>query len=134
MLPYLTGEVKDSPRDSFFYISDDGDIIAIRYKDWKAVLMEQRAKTLACWIEPFVPLRAPKIFNLRQDPFERADENSNTYWDWYISHIYLVYGMQALVAQQIDAFVKYPPRNKPASFNLEAVLQQLEEASSSKSH
>jgi arylsulfatase len=134
MLPYFTGEVEESPRQSFFYISDDGDILAIRMQDWKVVLMEQRAKTLACWFEPFVPLRGPKIFNLRRDPFERADENSNTYWDWLISHAYIIYGMQALVAQQIEAFTKFPPRQKPASFNLDAVLRQLEESSSSKSH
>jgi arylsulfatase A-like enzyme len=134
ILPYLMGEVEESPRQSFFYISDDGDILAIRHKDWKAVLMEQRAKTLLCWFEPFVPLRGPKIFNLRRDPFERADENSNTYWDWVISHAYLIYGMQALVAEQIEAFKKFPPRQKPASFNLDAVLRQLQEASSSKSH
>jgi arylsulfatase len=134
MLPYLMGDVEESPRASFFYISDDGDILAIRHKDWKVVLMEQREKTLLCWFEPFVPLRGPKIFNLRRDPFERADHNSNTYWDWLISHAYLIYGMQALVAQQIEAFKRFPPRQKPASFNLDAVLLQLEEASSSKSH
>jgi arylsulfatase len=134
MLPYLMGEVEESPRQSFFYISDDGDILAIRYGDWKAVLMEQRAKTLLCWFEPFVPLRGPKIFNLRRDPFERADENSNTYWDWYISRAYMIYAMQALVAEQIEAFKKFPPRQKPASFNLDAVLEQLEESSSSKGH
>jgi len=134
MLPYLTGTVKESPRESFFYISDDGDILAIRMRDWKVVLMEQRAQTLLCWFEPFVPLRGPKLFHLRRDPFERADHNSNTYWDWLISHAYIIYGMQALVAQQIEAFKKFPPRQKPASFNLDAVLRQLEESSSSKSH
>jgi arylsulfatase len=134
MLPYLTGEVKESPRRFFFYISDDGDIIAIRGGDWKMVLMEQRAKQLMCWFEPFVRLRAPKMFNLRRDPFERADESSNTYWDWVISHAYLIYGMQAIVAQQIEEFRKFPPRQKPASFNLDAVLRQLQEASSSKDH
>ncbi len=76
MLPYLMGEVKDSPRQFFFYISDDGDILAIRMHDWKVVLMEQRAKQLMYWFEPFVHLRAPKMFHLRRDPFERADENS----------------------------------------------------------
>ena len=96
--------------------------------------MEQRAKQLMCWFEPFVKLRAPKIFNLRRDPFERADENSNTYWDWVISHAYLIYGMQAVVAQQIAAFEQFPPRQKPAAFNLDAVLRQLEEASSSSHH
>ncbi len=127
MMPYLTGEVKESPRNGFFYISDDGDILAIRYGDWKAVLMEQRAKTLACWFEPFVKLRAPKMFNLRRDPFERADENSNTYWDWVISHAYLIYGMQALVAEQIANFQAFPPRQAPASFNLDAVMRSLQE-------
>jgi len=134
MLPYLTGEVQESPRQSFFYVSDDGDILAIRMGDWKMVLMEQRAKQLKAWLEPFVPLRAPKMFNLRRDPFERADENSNTYWDWMISHIYMVYAMQAVVAGQIENFVKFPPRSKAASFNLEAVMRQLEEAQSSKGH
>jgi arylsulfatase len=128
MLPYFTGEVDESPRKTFFYISDDGEILAIRHGDWKAVLKEQRAKALACWAEPFVSLRVPKFFNLRRDPFERADENSNTYYDWLISHVYLVYGMQALVAQQIDAFMKFPPRGKPAAFNLDEVMRQLEEA------
>jgi arylsulfatase len=128
MLPYFTGEVEESPRQTFFYISDDGDVLAIRHRDWKAVLKEQRAEALACWMEPFVPLRVPKFFNLRRDPFERADENSNTYYDWLISHVYLVYGLQALVAQQIDAFMKFPPRTKPGSFNLDEVMRQLEEA------
>lgn len=134
LLPYLSGEVKESPRNAIFYFSDDGDLIAIRHGDWKMVLMEQRAKQLQCWFEPFVSLRAPKMFNLRRDPFERADENSNTYWDWVISHAYLVYGMQGLVVQQIEAFVQFPPRQKPASFNLDAVMRQLEDAASSRNH
>ena len=134
MLPYITGEVKESPRTNFFYMSDDGDVLAIRLGDWKVVLMEQRAKTLQCWFEPFVKLRAPKIFNLRRDPFERADENSNTYWDWVISHAYIIYGMQAAVAAQIENFVKFPPRQKPASFNLDAVMRDLEAASGGGNH
>lgn len=75
-LPYLTGETEQSPRDWFFYTSDDGQVTAIRIGDWKIVFCEQRAKTMQLWAEPFVPLRIPKIFNLRRDPFERADENS----------------------------------------------------------
>ena len=134
LMPYLSGEAKESPRKYFFYISDDGDILAIRMGDWKTVLMEQRAKQLMCWFEPFAKLRAPKMFNLRRDPFERADENSNTYWDWLLSHAYILYGMQAIVAQQIENFVKYPPRQKPAAFNLDEVLRQLESASGSGSH
>ena len=134
LLPYLTGETKESPRKSFFYISDDGDILALRMGDWKMVLMEQRAKQLMCWFEPFVKLRAPKMFNLRRDPFERADENSNTYWDWVISHAYLLYGMQGLVAQQIEAFMRFPPRQKPAAFNLDEVLRQIQDRSGSGYH
>jgi arylsulfatase len=134
LLPYLSGEAKESPRKFFFYISDDGDILAIRMGDWKMVLMEQRAKQLMCWFEPFVKLRAPKIFNLRRDPFERADESSNTYWDWVISHVFLIYGMQAIVAQQIQAFKQFPPRQKPAAFNLDAVLAQMQDASGSGYH
>jgi arylsulfatase len=134
MLPYWTGEVKESPRTNFFYMSDDGDIIAIRMGDWKVVLMEQRATRLQCWFEPFVPLRAPKVFNLRRDPFERADENSNTYYDWLISHAYIVYLMQGVVAQQIEAFKKFPPRQKPASFNLDMVMRDLESAGGGGNH
>src|SRR5438270_815001 len=134
MLPYLKSEVKESPRNSFFYISDDGDVLGLRMGDWKLVLAEQRATRLQCWFEPFVKLRAPKIFHLRRDPFERADENSNTYWDWVISHAYLVYEMQSVVAQQIEAFVKFPPRQKPAAFNLDAVLRQLQDAAGSGYH
>jgi arylsulfatase len=134
MLPYLTGEVKESPRRTFFYFSDDGDVLAVRVGDWKTVLMEQRAKQLQCWAEPFVHLRMPKMFNLRRDPFERADENSNTYWDFVISHAYLIYGMQMAVAEQIENFKKFPPRQKPASFNLDAVMRTLEEAGSGAQH
>jgi arylsulfatase len=134
LLPYLTGEAKASPRKSFFYISDDGDILALRMGDWKMVLAEQRAHQLMCWFEPFVKLRAPKMFNLRRDPFERADENSNTYWDWVISHAYLLYEMQALVAQQIQAFMQFPPRQKPAAFNLDEVLRQVQEAAGGTNH
>ena len=134
MLPYLMGKEKESPRNYFFYISDDGEILALRMKDWKVVLMEQRATRLMCWLEPFVPLRAPKLFNLRRDPFERADDNSNSYWDWYISHAYVIYAMQSVVGKQIENFVKFPPRQKPASFNLDAVMRQLQEAGSGRNH
>ena len=129
MLPYLTGEQDKSPRQSFFYINDDGQLVAVRHGDWKLVFMEQRAKQLACWSEPFVPLRIPKMFHLRRDPFERADENSNTYYDWLIDHAYLLYGAQALVAQQIQSFKDFPPRQKPASFNLDRILETLQDAS-----
>jgi arylsulfatase len=125
MLPYLAGEVKESPRSSFFYFSDDGDIMAVRVGDWKLVFAEQRALSTAVWAEPFVKLRLPHIFNLRRDPFERANFNSNVYYDWMIDHIPQLYQVQGLVQDQIAEFVKYPPRQKPASFNLDAVMAQL---------
>jgi arylsulfatase len=134
MLPYLSGEAKESPRDNFFYISDDGDILAIRMGDYKVVLMEQRATRMMCWFEPFVKLRGVKIFHLRRDPSERADDNSNTYWDWVLDHAFIIYQMQALVAQQIDNFVKYPPRQKPAAFNLDEVMRTLQDTSSGAKH
>jgi arylsulfatase len=102
--------------------------------DWKMVLAEQRATRMQCWAEPFVKLRLPKMFNLRRDPFERADENSNTYWDWIFDHAFLLYGMQALVAQQIDNYVKYPPRQKAAAFNLDEVMRKLADASGGGHH
>ena len=76
------------------------------------------------WAEPFVKLRVPHITNLRRDPFERADFNSNTYWDWMVDHIPQMYLMQEVVATAIEDFIKYPPRQKPASFNLDAVMEQ----------
>ena len=127
MVPYLTGEVKESPREFFFYFSDDGDCIGLRMGDWKMVLAEQRATRMMCWAEPFVPLRMPKMFNLRRDPFERADDNSNTYWDWIFDHAFLIYQMQAVVGSQIENFAKYPPRQKAAAFNLDAVMKNLED-------
>jgi len=124
-LPYLTGQVKESLRQSFFYVSDDGGIMAIRHGDWKLVFEEQRALTTNVWAEPFVKLRLPHIFSLRRDPFERADFNSNVYWNWVMDHVPLLYGAQALVAAQIENYVKYPPRQKAASFNLDSVMEQL---------
>jgi arylsulfatase len=129
MLPYLTGAVKESLRDFFFYVSDDGDIMAVRVGDYKLVFEEQRAVTTNVWAEPMVKLRVPHIFNLRRDPFERADFNSNVYWNWVMDHIPQLYQCQALVAAQLDDFVKFPPRQKAASFNLDAVLASLSHAS-----
>jgi arylsulfatase len=126
MVPYLTGQVKESPRQAFFYISDDGDIMAVRAGDWKLVFAEQNSTTMRAWQQPFVKLRMPDIFNLRRDPFERAIFNSNTYLDWMVDHVPQLYLVQALVAAQIENFVKYPPRQKAASFNLDEVMRQLE--------
>ena len=124
-LPYLTGEVKESPRTNFFYVSDDGGIMALRSGDWKFIFQEQRALSTEVWAEPLVKLRSPRMYNLRRDPFERAGFNSNVFWDWQFSHAFMLYPAQKIVAAQIDNFVKYPPRQKAASFNLDTVMAQL---------
>jgi len=125
MTPYLKGEVKESPRDSLAYFSDDGDVMAVRVGDWKFHLAVQRAESSSVWAEPLVKLRVPLIMNLRRDPYERAEFNSNVYWNWCMHHAPPMYLMQAVVAQQIEDFAKFPPRQKPASFNLDAVLEQV---------
>jgi arylsulfatase A-like enzyme len=129
MVPYLTGKAEESPRNSIFYISDDGDVMAVRVGDYKFNLAVQNANRMDLWAQPFVKLRAPHIVNLRRDPFERADFNSNTYWDWFVDHIPLMYQMQDVVAQEIENFAKFPPRQKAASFNLDAVMAQAAAAS-----
>jgi arylsulfatase A-like enzyme len=125
LIPYLSGAAKESPRDAIMYFSDDGEVMAIRVGDYKFNLAVQRALSTMAWAEPMVKLRLPLIYNLRRDPFERADYNSNVYFDWMVNHIPQMYLMQATVAAQIDSFVKFPPRQKPASFNLDAVLAQV---------
>ena len=128
MLPYFTGEVKESPRQSLVYFSDDGELMAVRLGDWKLQFAVQRAFQMNVWAEPLVKLRVPHIFSLRRDPFERADFNSNTYWDWMVDHAPILYACQAVVAEQISGFAKFPPRQKPASFNLDEVLTQASKA------
>ena len=126
-LPYITGETDKSARDYFFYVSDDGDLTALRYDNWKFVFLEQRATgTLRIWAEPFTELRFPKLFNLRTDPYERADLTSNTYYDWVLDHIFLFIPAQAFVAQMLATLAEFPVSQKPASFNLEQVLAKLE--------
>jgi arylsulfatase A-like enzyme len=124
-VPYITGATKESPRNAVIYMSDDGEVMAIRVGDYKFNLSVQRAHTMRLWAEPFTKLRLPFIMNLRRDPFELAEINSNTYLDWMVDHVPQLYLMQAVVAGEIANFVKFPPRQKPASFNLDAVLAQL---------
>ncbi|HEV8453482.1 MAG TPA: arylsulfatase [Gemmatimonadales bacterium] len=132
LLPYLTGAETKSPRSGFFYFSDDGDLTALRYDHWKVVFMEQRvAGTLRIWQEPFVSLRFPKLFNLRTDPYERADITSNTYWDWVLDHIFLFLPAQTFVGQFLATFKEFPPRQKAASFTIDQVLQKLTEGTKS---
>jgi arylsulfatase A-like enzyme len=126
LLPYLTGEADKSPRPGFFYFSDDGDLTAVRYDNWKQVFMEQRVTgTLQVWAEPFTLLRVPKLFNLRTDPYERADTTSNTYWDWLLDHAFLAVPTQAIVGEFLASFCEFPPRQKAASFTVDQVMDKL---------
>jgi arylsulfatase len=128
LVPYLTGQVEKSPRESFVYVNDDQQVTALRFDNWKLVFMEQRVPgTLRLWAEPFVTLRLPKFFNLRTDPYERADITSNTYYEWMLRHGYLMMAGQAYVAQFISTFKEYPQRQKAASFNLDEIMQKMQE-------
>ena len=129
LVPYLTGQGDKSPRDSFIYVNDDQQVTGLRYDNWKMVFMEQRVPgTLRVWAEPFVTLRLPKLFNLRTDPYERADQTSNTYYDWVIDHAFLFVPAQAYVAEFLTSFKEFPQRQKAASFNLEEVMQKMRES------
>jgi arylsulfatase A-like enzyme len=131
MLDYWTGKTDQSPRKEFFYFSDDGDLTGLRYDNWKIVFMEQRARgTLQVWAEPFTALRVPKIFNLKTDPYERADITSNTYWDWMLDHAYMLVPAQTFVGRFLATFQEFPPRQKAASFSLEEVMAKMAEGAS----
>ncbi len=132
-LPFLTGQEKKGPRDEIFYFTDDGDLSALRYRDWKIIFLEQRVEaTLQAWAEPFVQLRVPLIFNLRRDPYERAQLTSNTYYDWLIDRVFLLVPAQAYVGSFLKTFQDYPPRQKAASFSLDQVMEKLQTSSGSK--
>lgn len=126
MLPYLTGEEEKGRRKEIFYFSDDGDLTALRYDDWKLIFMEQRmAGTLGVWANPFTPLRMPLIFNLRRDPYEQATITSNTYYDWLLDHAFLLVPAQDIVGNFLMTFKEFPPRMKAASFSLDKVMDKL---------
>ena len=128
-LPYLTGREDEGPRKEIFYFSDDGDLTALRWGDWKAIFMEQKTQgTFRVWMNPFVPLRIPLMFNLRRDPYERAEQTSNTYYDWIIDHAYVIYGAQAIVGRFLETFKAFPPRQKAASFTIDQAMQKLKPA------
>ncbi len=127
--PHLTGKTEKSPRESFIYCNDDQQLTGMRYDNWKVVFMEQRAVgTFKVWSEPFVNLRVPKFFNLRLDPYERADITSNTYYDWAIDRTFLLYPTQDVVGAFLMSFKEYPPRQKAGSFNLDEVFKKLQES------
>ncbi len=126
ILPLLTAETDKSPRKEIFYFSDDGDLTALRYADWKLIFMEQKAQgTFRVWMEPFVPLRVPLIENLRRDPYERATITSNSYFEWMLDRAYLLVPAQAYVGQFLATFKEFPPRQKAASFSLDQVMEKL---------
>lgn len=125
-LPHLIGENEKGPRKEIFYFSDDGDLTALRYNDWKLIFMEQRALgTLKVWSEPFTPLRIPLVLNLRRDPYEFATITSNTYYDWLLDHAFLLVPAQDIVGDFMVTFKDYPPRMKAASFSLDKVMEKL---------
>jgi arylsulfatase len=128
LVPFLTMEGERSPRQGFFYFSDDGDLVALRFDNWKAVFMEQRvAGTMQIWAEPFIPLRVPKLYNLRTDPFERADITSNTYYDWFIDRAYLaVVAASSVTGEFLATFTDFPPRQKAPSFTIDQAMEKLE--------
>lgn len=126
LLPYLTGKEEKSPRKGFIYFDDDGNLVALRYDNWKVVFMEQRVQgTLRIWAEPFTPLRLPKLFNLRTDPFERADITSNTYYDWLLDHAFILFAAQGIVTEFIETFKEFPPAQKAATFTIDQALESM---------
>ena len=126
-LDYLTGKSKESARKEFIYVNDDGDIVAIRYNNRKAVFLENRGQGFGVWREPFTVLRVPLLFHLRRDPFEKAQHNSNTYNDWFLDRVYILVPMQQFAANWLMTFKDYPPSQTPGSFNLEKVMQQIDD-------
>lgn len=125
LLPFLKGEAKESPRKEFVYWSDDGDLVAVRYMPYKAVFKAQYNKGIGVWRGEFTDLRVPLLFNLRADPFERGDE-SFEYETWVFQRAFVVVPMQAFVAKWLESFKEFPPRQKPASFSLDKVMNQME--------
>ena len=126
-LPYLTGKEKAAPRRELFYFSDDGDLLGLRYGNWKMHFkVQDQPGTMEVWQREFRNLRLPYIFNLRTDPFEQATITSNDYWNWYIRHVFLLVPAQDVVGKFLATFKEYPPRQKAASFTVDQVLQQMQ--------
>ncbi|HWN81278.1 MAG TPA: arylsulfatase [Candidatus Udaeobacter sp.] len=125
-LPYLTGQQPRSARKEFFYFNDDGDLVGLRYENWKFVFMEQRAPgTLEVWAEPFTALRVPKLFDLHADPYERADITSNTYWDWFLSKEGIGLATTAIVGPFLETFKAFPPSQRAATFTIDQAMETL---------
>jgi arylsulfatase len=126
-LPYLIGQNEKSPRREFIYFNDDGDLVAARVENWKIVFEEQRATgTMRIWAEPFTRLRLPNLFELRADPYERADITSNTYYDWMISNPAAFALSQPVVAKFLASFKDYPPSQRPSSFSIDQIVEKMQ--------
>jgi arylsulfatase len=127
MLDYFSGKSEESPRKYFWYPDDEGQFVAARYADWKLVFKANRGQTMALWREPFVELRAPLLFNLRRDPFERAQHNSNTYNDWWMDRTGFIFPPVAgLLSQFIMTMKEYPPSQQAGSWNIGKIMEQLQ--------
>jgi arylsulfatase A-like enzyme len=120
----LAGKGAD-PRREFFYWTDDGDLAGLRYDRWKAVFMEQRTEGLDVWREPLVALRVPLLFDLREDPFERAQHEAGDYQRWFVDRVFLLAPAQAIVGRYLQSFRDFPPRQAPGSFSVGDALQRL---------
>jgi arylsulfatase A-like enzyme len=128
-LPHLTGQQDRGARKEFIYFNDDGDLVALRYENWKLVFEEQRAPgTLRVWAEPFTKLRLPKLFDLRADPYERADITSNTYYDWLLAQGYVIVAAQAVVGQFLASFKEYPPSQRAQSFSIDQIVEKMQKS------
>jgi arylsulfatase len=127
MLDYLSGKTDKSPRREFIYVGDDGNVMSVRYDDWKATYLENRAHRLQVWREPLVHLRMPLLFNLRRDPFEKAYENSNTYHDWMIDRAYVLGPMQVVASKFLMSMKEFPPSQKPGDWSLESLEKQIKD-------
>ncbi len=124
-MPYLRGETDEGPRVEKFYFTDDGSLSALRYNDWKVMFTIQEAHGVDVWKQPFTVLRAPLIFNLRQDPFERADQESIGYDQWWIEHMFVFGPAAGYVGEFLQTFIEYPPRQRPGSFTIDGALESL---------
>jgi arylsulfatase len=129
MTAYLSGEAAESPRNHFVYVNDDGEIVAVRWNDWKVIYKENRGQGFGVWREPFTDLRVPLVFNLRRDPYERAQHNANVYEDWALERPYINFGAQTIAVEFLKTLVAFPPSQTPGSFNLDGVTRQIEDAS-----
>jgi arylsulfatase len=124
LLPALKGE-GEWPRKEFLYWTDDGSVAALRYGNWKATFLRQDAHGMHVWQEPFVPLRAPMLTNLRMDPFELAADIGMDYDRWFAEHMFMIAPAAAYVGQWLQSFREFPPRQKPGSFNLDRVMEAV---------